>query len=53
MVEREYNLKDLSKKSNINILKMAYLLFVPFSKIKLTQALNIAKALKIKVSDLC
>jgi hypothetical protein len=52
MVEKGYSLRELSKKSNINILNITYLVFVPFSRIKLTQALSVTKVLGIKVSDL-
>lgn len=52
MAEQNYSLYYLSLKSNIGIFELAYLIFVPFSRIKLTQAILVSRALKINISDL-
>ncbi|MFL0251422.1 helix-turn-helix domain-containing protein [Clostridium neuense] len=46
------SLEELSKKTNISILKLIFLLDFNFSKVKLSYAIKICKALKMKVSDI-
>lgn len=52
MVNKNINIIVLSKKAHINICILTFLLYFPFSKIKLTQSIRICKALKLKVSDI-
>lgn len=52
MSEKGFNVKTLSKCSNINIFKLIYLLYFPFAKIKLTSALRISKAMGVSVDQL-
>ena len=42
----------LSKKININIFILFFLLYTPFLKLKLNRTLKICKALKIGISDI-
>ena len=44
--------KSLSNFANIKLYKLIYLLFNPFYRIKLTEALHISKALNIDLSVL-
>jgi len=52
MIEKGASVFSISKRADINVLKMAYLLYLPFSKIKLTQGMNVCKALEINISKL-
>lgn len=52
MVDKNINITDLSKKTHINVCILTFLLYFPFSKIKLTQSIRICEALKLKVSDI-
>lgn len=52
MTKCNLNLKAFSKKSNINYFILIWLLYFPFSKIKLTQAIKICKSLDISVCQL-
>lgn len=46
------DLFELSKKTNISVLKLIILLNFSFSRIKLSYAIKICEALKIQVSDI-
>lgn len=52
MKDKNINLKDISVKTNINIVKLIYLLYCPFSRFKLSSSIKICKALKINTSDI-
>ena len=52
ILEKGFNIKTLSEGSHINILKLIYLLYFPFARIKLTYALRISKALGININQL-
>ena len=52
MVNKNINITELSKKAHINIYILTFLLYFPFSKIKLTQSIRICKVLKLKVADI-
>lgn len=55
LIKKGMGLKTLSENSqnsHISIIKLAYLLYFPFSRIKLTQALKICSALDISISQL-
>lgn len=52
MEEKNIRVPVLCKKTNISFLKILYLVYVPFSKIKLTQGLQISKVLGVSMSQL-
>lgn len=52
MEEKSIGVPVLCKKTNISLLKMFYLMYVPFSKIKLSQGLQISKVLGVSMSQL-
>lgn len=52
MKEMNFSIKNLSARTNINVLIITYLLFVPFSKIKLTQWVRISKALGLDINKI-
>ena len=52
MVNKNINITVLSKKAHINIYILTFLLYFPFSKIKLTQSIRICEVLKLKVSNI-
>lgn len=49
---QEVNIKLLSMKTGINVLNLFFILYSPFSKIKLTHFISISRALKVSMSDL-
>lgn len=52
ILEKCSNIRMLSKNSNINFFMLIYILYFPFSRIKLTHACRISKALGVSVSQL-
>lgn len=52
MYNKNINILGLSKKSHINIYILTLLLYFPLSKVKLTKAIKICKALELKLSDI-
>lgn len=46
------SLSELSRRTNISVLKLIFLLNFNFSKVRLSYAIKICKALKIEVSDM-
>ncbi len=52
MKEKKISLGCLSKKSNISFIKLLYLLYIPFSTLKLSHGLSISKSLGISLSKL-
>ena len=52
MIDKNINIMDLSKKAHINVCILTFLLYFPFSKIKLTQSISICKALNLNLSDI-
>ncbi|WP_238899394.1 hypothetical protein [Clostridium sp. YIM B02500] len=52
MYDRKEKMVSLSKKANINILKLIYLLYCPFSKVKLSTSIKLCKALNIELSKI-
>ena len=49
---RGVSLFDLSKETKINIMILIYIIYVPYSKIKLSKAIMVCKALGIQLSDI-
>lgn len=52
MAKENMKVYDLSRKTNIGIIKLFFLLCFPVCKIKLTQTISICKALNLNVSDI-
>lgn len=46
------NVRDLSKKTHINICKLLLLLYCPLLKVRLSDSIKICEALKLNVSDI-
>lgn len=49
---RNVKLIELSEKTHINIFALMFLMYYPFSKVKLTNAIKICKILKIELLDI-
>lgn len=52
MTEKNIGISLLCKKTNISYLKLLYLVYAPFSKLKLTHGIKISNALGINISQL-
>lgn len=52
MYDRKERMVSLSNKANISILKLIYLLYCPFSKLKLSASIKLCKALNIELSEI-
>lgn len=52
MKDKNTNILALSKKTHMNKFQLYYLLYFPYSKIKLSQHMDISRALGVHMSEL-
>lgn len=52
MIKRNIAVLELSKRTHINIYSLIYVLYFPLSKVRLTQAISICRALNTDISTL-